>query len=75
MEQVEIEGGRSNAPRGARYAVSTTVTFQLTPRSLWMWDERMRRVVEPGDFEIMTGPNSAQLQSTTLTVVLARTNP
>ena len=52
-----------------------TVTFQLTPRSLWMWDDRMRRVVEPGDFDVMTGPNSAQLQSATLTVVLARTNP
>jgi hypothetical protein len=34
----------------------------------------MRRVVEPGDFEVMTGANSRQLQSTTLTV-LARTNP
>jgi beta-glucosidase len=51
-----------------------TVTFQLTPRSFHMWDDQMRRVVEPGDFEVMTGANSRQLQSTTLTV-LARTNP
>jgi beta-glucosidase len=50
------------------------VTFQLTPRSFWMWNDQMRRVVEPGDFEVMTGANSRQLQSTTLTV-LARTNP
>ena len=28
----------------------------------------MRRVLEPGDFEIMTGPDSAHLQSATLTV-------
>jgi beta-glucosidase len=28
----------------------------------------MHRVVEPGDFEIMTGNSSVALQSTTLTV-------
>jgi beta-glucosidase len=29
----------------------------------------MERVVEPGEFEIMTGPNSVDLKSATLTVV------
>jgi beta-glucosidase len=28
----------------------------------------MKRVVEPGDFEIMTGDNSVDLKKTTLTV-------
>lgn len=46
-----------------------TVTFTLTPHSLEMWNDRMKRVVEPGDFKIMTGPNSVDLQNATLTVV------
>ncbi|HEX7848185.1 MAG TPA: glycoside hydrolase family 3 N-terminal domain-containing protein [Sphingomonas sp.] len=45
-----------------------TVTFTLTPHSLEMWNDRMKRVVEPGDFKIMTGPNSIDLQNATLTV-------
>ena len=45
-----------------------TVTFTLTPHSLEMWNVDMHRVVEPGDFAIMTGPNSVDLQSATLTV-------
>jgi beta-glucosidase len=45
-----------------------TVTFTLTPHSLEMWNDRMKRVVEPGDFKIMTGPNSIDLQNVTLTV-------
>jgi beta-glucosidase len=28
----------------------------------------MKRVVEPGEFDIMTGPNSVELKSTTLTI-------
>ena len=45
-----------------------TVTFKIDARSLSMWNEKMQRVVEPGDFEIMTGNSSARLQSATLTV-------
>jgi beta-glucosidase len=45
-----------------------TVTFTLTPHSLEMWNDRMKRDVEPGDFKIMTGPNSVDLQNATLTV-------
>jgi beta-glucosidase len=33
-----------------------------------MWNDQMQRVVEPGDFEIMTGDNSVDLKTTTLTV-------
>ncbi len=45
-----------------------TVTFTLTPHSLELWNDEMKRVVEPGEFKIMTGPNSVELQSATLTV-------
>jgi beta-glucosidase len=47
---------------------SRTVTFTVGPEALQMWNDQMRRVVEPGDFEIMTGNSSVALQSTTLTV-------
>jgi beta-glucosidase len=47
---------------------SRTVTFTLDRRSFHMWNDKMQRVVEPGEFEIMTGPNSVDLQSVVLTV-------
>ena len=46
----------------------TTVRFTLSPETFRMWNDRMERVVEPGEFEIMTGPNSVDLASVTLTV-------
>ena len=46
----------------------TTVTFEIKPSDLWMWNLDMKRVVEPGDFSIFSGPNSAQLKKATLTV-------
>jgi beta-glucosidase len=47
----------------------TTVTFQIAPSDLWLWNLDMERVVEPGDFEILVGPNSVDLKMATLTVV------
>ncbi len=44
------------------------VSFTLTPEAFWMWNDKMQRVVEPGDFEIMAGPDSAHVKSVTLTV-------
>ncbi|MDR7232133.1 beta-glucosidase [Caulobacter sp. BE264] len=46
----------------------TTVTFEIKPSDLWMWNLDMQRVVEPGDFSILVGPNSVDLKKTTLTV-------
>nr|WP_223262957.1 glycoside hydrolase family 3 N-terminal domain-containing protein [Sphingobium sp. SCG-1] len=46
-----------------------TVRFTIDPKALQMWNDKMERVVEPGEFEIMTGPNSVDLKSVTLTVV------
>ncbi|QNM84038.1 glycoside hydrolase family 3 C-terminal domain-containing protein [Sphingomonas sabuli] len=45
-----------------------TVTFELTPRDLSLWNIDMKRVVEPGTFTVSAGPNSAALKSTKLTV-------
>jgi beta-glucosidase len=47
---------------------STTVTFTLDPESFALWDKDMKRVVEPGEFQIMSGANSAELKSVTLNV-------
>ncbi len=46
----------------------TTVVFEIAPSDLWFWNLEMKRVVEPGDFTIMAGPNSVDLKSTILTV-------
>ena len=45
-----------------------TVTFTVGPEALQMWNDHMDRVVEPGDFEIMTGNSSVALKSATLMV-------
>jgi beta-glucosidase len=47
----------------------TTVEFTLTSDALSILDINMNRVVEPGIFDIMVGPNSAQTQSVPLQVV------
>jgi beta-glucosidase len=47
---------------------SRTVQFAIGPESLQMWNDRMEHVVEPGEFEIMTGNSSVDLKSATLTV-------
>lgn len=47
---------------------SRTVQFAVGPESLQIWNDRMERVVEPGEFEIMTGNSSVDLKSTTLRV-------
>lgn len=44
------------------------VTFNIGPEALQMWNDQMQRVVEPGEFEIMTGDNSVDLKGVTLTV-------
>lgn len=47
----------------------TTVEFPLTPEALSMLDVNMNKVVEPGVFDIMVGPSSAQTASVQLQVV------
>jgi beta-glucosidase len=45
-----------------------TVSFELRPDDLALWNMAMRKVVEPGTFTISAGPNSVDLKSVKLTV-------
>jgi beta-glucosidase len=45
-----------------------TVEFELTPGSLSLLNEDMHRVVEPGIFDVMVGPSSAETTSVPLQV-------
>ena len=45
-----------------------TVTFELTPDDLALWNADMKKVVEPGTFTIYAGANLVDLKSATLTV-------
>ena len=54
---------------------NTTIEFTLTPDALSMLDEDMHRVVEPGTFDIMVGPNSAETSKVPLRVVNQTFNP
>jgi beta-glucosidase len=47
---------------------SKTLTFSLTSEAFRMWNVSMQRVVEPGVFEIMAGPNSVDLKTIQLTI-------
>jgi beta-glucosidase len=47
---------------------SKDVTFTLDSEAFRMWNEKMERVVEPGEFDIMTGANSVDVKTVTLTV-------
>lgn len=44
------------------------VSITIEPRAFMLWNTAMERVIEPGSFTIMVGPNSAEVQSVTLTV-------
>jgi len=45
-----------------------TLTFEVGPRALQFWNADMHRVVEPGSFSILVGPNSVDLKKAVLTV-------
>jgi beta-glucosidase len=47
----------------------TTVKFPLTPRALSLVNADMHWVVEPGTFDVMVGPSSAETQKVSLEVV------
>jgi beta-glucosidase len=47
---------------------TTTVQFTLDRSAFALWDEHMKHVVEPGNFEIMVGPNSVDLKKVMLEV-------
>jgi beta-glucosidase len=45
---------------------SRTLSLILTPASFRMWNIAMQRVVEPGAFDILAGPNSVDLKAAVL---------
>jgi len=45
-----------------------TVTFELGPDDLALWNAAMDWVVEPGTFTLLAGPNARDLKGTVLTV-------
>jgi len=45
-----------------------SVAFELTPADLAIWNIDMKRVVEPGKFTVMAGPNSRDLKSASFVV-------
>jgi len=45
-----------------------TVRITLDPEAFSIWNAEMQEVVEPGLFDIMTGPDSRTLQTTTLEI-------
>ena len=47
---------------------SQRVTFDITDDMLKFYNYDLKRVLEPGDFEVMIGPNSRDLKKTTLNV-------
>lgn len=44
------------------------LSFMLGTEAFHFWNDKMQRVVEPGEFEIMAGNDSVTLKSATLTV-------
>ncbi len=47
---------------------SRTVEFTVTPQKLAFYNREMKRVVEPGRFQLMVGPSSSDLRAVTLEV-------
>jgi beta-glucosidase len=46
------------------------VEFEITPDSLAFWNIEMKRVVEPGEFEIMIGTSSRDCDLARLTLTV-----
>lgn len=55
FKQVELQPGQTK-----------TVSFELTQEDLKYYDHEINYVCEPGEFEIMIGPNSRDVRSATL---------
>lgn len=47
---------------------ATTVEFTLENTAFAFWNEAMQYVVEPGEFQIMTGPNSVDVKTAVLKI-------
>lgn len=47
---------------------SRELSFKLDKEAFHFWNDKMERVVEPGEFDIMAGNNSVDLKTVTLTI-------
>jgi beta-glucosidase len=47
---------------------SRDLSFTLDKEAFHFWNDKMERVVEPGEFDIMAGNNSVDLKTVTLTI-------
>jgi beta-glucosidase len=54
-----------------RAGESRELAFDIAPAALALWNPAMQRVVEPGEFELLVGPDSQRLQAVRLRVVAA----
>ena len=45
-----------------------TVTFTITPEDLNFYNQELEYKNEPGEFEVMVGPNSKDVQTLTFTL-------
>ena len=57
FERVELQPGETK-----------TVSFTITPADLSFYTSNLEFVLEPGEFDIMVGPSSAEVQTARLTV-------
>ena len=57
FQRVTLEPGKSR-----------NVDIMIRPDAFAFWNRDMQRVTEPGEFTIMVGPNSQDVQSVTLTI-------
>jgi beta-glucosidase len=53
---------------GLKKGETRKVTFELTQNELSIWNRQMKRVVEPGEFQVMVGGNSEDLIKAKFTV-------
>jgi beta-glucosidase len=51
-----------------RAGESQTVTFDITDDMLSYYNHELRYVMEPGDFDVMIGPDSRRVKTARLTV-------
>jgi beta-glucosidase len=47
---------------------SKTVSFTVTPDKLEYYNLNLEKVIEPGNFDLMVGPNSEELKTVSFTV-------
>jgi beta-glucosidase len=51
---------------------STTVSFEVGPDQLAIWDTQMKKTVEPGPVDVLLGASSAETSSVRLTIATRR---